>query len=196
MQSKSDSLIPYAVSGFFAAALFAINYGIGSVITIATGTPGASGLITGFTTAFTMYLACYVLGTGWRGGMIVFGLYCLAAWPTVLMGPPGWHKVITGALAGAVFGWALRFDRTLGEQPNAPWLRTIVAWVAFTVVIVIGTLFFFNLLELPGKDRFMMAIWIFAVMFFALGLLGIVAARKIAPKLSKTETYRQLRETN
>lgn len=180
------------VVSFFAASLFAINFGLGAAITLATGTPGASGLVTGFTTALTMYIACYVLGTRWSGAA-VFGLYCFAAWPTVLMGPPGSYKIITGIFAGASFGYLLRYGKSETDQSNTSWILSITSWGAFTASIIAGTYIFFHFLNLPGKDRFLTAMWIFAFIFFVLGLFGIAVARAVAKKLNNTETFKMLR---
>jgi len=194
--NQSSAGLPYVVGAFFAAALFSLNYAIGAALTIATGTPGASGLVTGLTTALTMYLACYVLNRGWKAGVLVFGLYCLFAWPTVLMGPPGAYKILVGVVAGGLFGLVLRFPDadTVTQRNSSPW-RAIAAWSLFTFAIVIGIWLAFNsiLLSLPGKERFMAAIWVFGFAFFSIGLIGLYIARRVAPRLNATLTFGKLR---
>lgn len=193
MANASAGALRSVVVAFYAAALFALNYAIGAALTVATGTPGASGLITGLTTAFVMFIACFTLGRRWDGAF-VFGLYCLFAWPTVLMGPPGYHKVITGLVAGAAFGAVLFMGRSSSDSEKLPsWVRSIGAWFLFTTAIVVGTYAFFEIFNFPGKDRFLQAIWIFAGVFFVLGILGLWGGRAVALRLVDTETFKQLR---
>ena len=44
------------ISGAFGGMLFAINLSLGAGLTYATGNPGFSGLITGLTTSFVLYM--------------------------------------------------------------------------------------------------------------------------------------------
>ena len=48
----NDKIRLWIISGAFGGLLFAVNLSLGAGITYATGNPGFSGLITGFTTSF------------------------------------------------------------------------------------------------------------------------------------------------
>jgi len=161
----------WILSGAFGGLLFAINLTIGAGLTYATGNPGFSGLVTGFTTSFVFYI---LVRTTERFGAvtIAFTLYCLFAIPTVLMGPPGPYKVLVGFLCGLAFDSILyffryRFSAYLG------------GFVIFVAVMLPAIYLAYLYLDFPGIDRFRSLMFILAGIFVAEGWIAAWVAKAL-----------------
>lgn len=179
MLKLSESTLPTAVLAAFAASLFAANIALGAIFTIVTGTPGASGLLTGLTTGFFIALsALYVPRFG--AATIVFTAYCIAAWPTVLMGPPGWYKIFVGFCAGAIYDVAAIYLKNK--------FKLYIGWLLFTIVLLVGVSLFFTILDLPGIDSFKKAVYFLFVIFTVEGFLTTLLAKSLFVKYLSNQT--------
>lgn len=168
----------------FAGILFAVNMSIGAILTYVTGTQGASGIVTGFFTGFIISLAALIVPIRHGGPfifpiMLLFGGYCVIAWPTVLMGPPGPYKIAVGIAAGAAYDLCARF------LPNR--IRLHIAWVLFTIILLAGTLLFFHLLEFDGIVAFKKAVWFLFAIFTIEGLCMVFVATWLFKKRLKNQ---------
>jgi hypothetical protein len=169
-QKFSELTLPTAVLASFAASLFAVNIAMGAVFTMVTGTPGASGLLTGLSTGFFLALSALYIPR-WGAVTTVFTVYCIAAWPTVLMGPPGWYKIIVGFCAGALYDLAAKF------LPRG--IKLYIGWIFFTFVLLGGVWFFFELLDLPGLAAFKKAVWLLFGIFTIEGIATTFLANRL-----------------
>ena len=187
-------MITKTVLAVFASSMFVFNLVVGAVLTATTGIPGASGLVTGLVTG--IFLSLTVLWVPrWWSGAFVFGLYCFFAWVTPLMGPPGPRKILVGLFAGclfsAVFGWSAK-AAFLNQRIS---LRLVLSWLVFLVALVVGVAVGFELLNLPGKEKFMKAIWVFAAVFFVLGTVGVLCGRHLDNRyLVNTSTRKRVQK--
>ena len=135
------------VAGGMAALLFAINMALGAAVTMATGIPIASILVTGF--FFGLFIMLTGTIAGKYGSLTVFmTLYSVFAIPTVLMGPPGIFKV------GVGFAMGIGMDLGVALFKR----RKISFYLGLILAEVFGIPLFywsFIALGLPGKEQFM-----------------------------------------
>jgi len=182
----SESTLPTAVLAAFAASLFAVNIAMGAVFTLVTGTPGASGLLTGLTTGFFLALSALYIPR-WGATTMVFTAYCIAAWPTVLMGPPGWYKILVGFCAGAIYGLAVKL---LTNK-----FKLYIGWILFTLVLLVGVTLFFEILNLPGIESFKKAVYFLFVIFTIEGIATTFLAKRLFDKYLVSQTIAKRLQT-
>lgn len=147
----------WSLSGAFGGLLFAINLSLGAGLTYATGNPGFSGLITGLTTSFVLYM---LMSTTKRFGAITiaFTLYCLLATPTVLMGPPGPYKILVGLICGLTFDLILYLLKYR-------FYSFLIGFLGYVLVMLAGMYTAYVYLSLPQLDKFRNLMFILATIF-------------------------------
>lgn len=147
----------WILSGAFGGLLFAINLSIGAGLTYVTGNPGFSGLITGFTTAFVLFILVSI--TKKFGAIsIAFTLYCILAIPTVLMGPPGVYKVLVGLLCGLTFDLVIKISKY-------KFFSFLLGFFFFVLVMLIGMYLAYLYLNLPQLEKFKKLMYVLALIF-------------------------------
>lgn len=171
-------MIINTVLAVFAASMFVFNFVVGAVLTATTGIPGASGLVTGIVTGIFMSLSVLWVPKWWTGA-VVFGLYCFFAWVTPLMGPPGPWKIIVGLIAGVGFSSVFCGLGTIPLLAAKVRTRLSISWLVFVLLLIAGVTVMFELLNLPGKEKFMGAVFVFAGVFLILGLFGVYFGWKL-----------------
>ena len=181
---KSDTTLIFVTLATFAGILFALNMSIGAILTYVTGTPGASGIVTGFFTGFIISLAALMVPIRNNGPKIfpitlLFAGYCIIAWPTVLMGPPGPYKILVGVAAGAIYDLCARFLPTR--------IRLYVAWIGFTLILLAGTMLFFYILKFDSFESFKKAVWFLFAIFTIEGLIMTYVASLLFKKKLKEQ---------
>jgi hypothetical protein len=152
------------VSGILGALLFVVNLLVASGLTIATGIPFLSVLITGLTIPFTMALS-FLATRMWTAPLLTFIVYHALAIPTVIGGPPGPHKLLVGLAGGIVYSVVLLL------MPG----RRIAPYLAFTLsagALLGVTVVLFRLLNLPGLDKLFQFIWVLFGVYVVEGILG------------------------
>lgn len=168
------------ISGAFGGMLFAINLSLGAGLTYATGNPGFSGLITGLTTSFVLYM---LMSTTKKFGAITiaFTLYCLLAIPTVLMGPPGVYKIFVGFICGLTFDCILYVFRY-------KFYSFLLGFLGYVLVMLAGIYLAYSYLNLPQLERFKSLMFVLATVFTVEGWLAAflskIAFEKRIKKLS------------
>ncbi|MEI7868464.1 MAG: hypothetical protein WCI11_11280 [Candidatus Methylumidiphilus sp.] len=176
----NDKARLWSLSGAFGGMLYAINMTLGAGLTYATGNPGFSGLITGFTTSFVLYM---LMSTTKKFGAIsiAFTLYCLLAIPTVLMGPPGVYKVIVGLICGLTFDSILYIFRY-------KFYSFLLGFLGYVLVMLAGTYLAYSSLNLPQLEKFKSFMFVLAAIFIIEGwiaaFLSKIAFDKRIKKLS------------
>ena len=127
----------YALAGVFGGIAIGGAFVLGSVLAAATGIPLMPAVVNGFWVGLVM-AACsgFLDGCRWTGTAMMF-VYGVAATFTVLLGPPGWHKIPIALCMG--FVW----DLCLLKSKN-------------TVMYLIGSLLFM----VVGFSLLMMAFWL------------------------------------
>lgn len=165
------------VAGGMSALLFALNLATGSTLTIATGIPIASILVTGTFFGFFIVLTG-IIAAEFGSLIILMTLYSAFAIPTVLLGPPGVYKVAVGFLMGIGFDVPIlllkrrRFSYYIGllgaEVVGIPSL--------FAAFIALG---------LPGKEQFLKLWPVVGIVAIVTGSLGIFLGQLIFDKKLK-----------
>jgi len=154
----------WILSGAFGGLLFAINLSLGAGLTYATGNPGFSGLITGLTTSFVLFM---LMSTTKKFGAITiaFTLYCLLATPTVLMGPPGPYKILVGLVCGLTFDLILYLLKYR-------FYSFLIGFLGYVFMMLIGTYTAYFYLNLPQLDKFKSLMFILAIIFTVEGWIA------------------------
>ena len=153
---KTNNL--WIISGSFGGLLFAINLTLGSGLTYLTGNPGFSGLITGFTTSFVLYILHRIIYRKFGAITIAFTVYSVLAIPTVLLGSPGVYKIIIGLISGLAFDVILKIFRY-------KFYAFILGFIAFVLAMIPLTYYSYILLALPKLEKFKEAIFVFSYYF-------------------------------
>lgn len=176
----NDKARLWFLSGAFGGMLFAINLSLGAGLTYATGNPGFSGLITGLTTSFVLYI---LMSTTKKFGAITiaFTLYCLLATPTVLMGAPGPYKILVGLVCG------LTFDSVL-YLLKYRFYSFLIGFLGYVLVMLAGMYLAYVYLNLPQLDKFKSLMVMLAAIFTIEGWIaawvGKITFEKRIKKLS------------
>lgn len=179
----------WIISGAFGGLLFAINLALGSGITYATGNPGFSGLITGFTTSFVLYIL-YRLTNRFGAISISFTVYAILAIPTVLLGAPGVYKIAVGLLSG------LAFDLTL-KITKYKFYGFLIGFLLFVMVMIPTTFYSYVYFALPNLEKFRSAIFMLAAIFTVEGWVAAWFTKKFFDKrLKNLSSVRNIRLTN
>lgn len=165
----NDKMKLWIISGAFGGLLFAINLALGAGITYATGNPGFSGLITGLTTSFVLYIL-YRLTNKFGAITIAFTIYSILAIPTVLLGAPGIYKIIIGLLSGLAFDTVLYFFKYKFKG-------YIVGFFVFVLVMIPLTYYSYVYLALPNLEKFKNAIFMLAGIFIVEGWIAAFLAK-------------------
>lgn len=154
----------WIISGAFGGLLFAINLALGAGITYATGNPGFSGLITGLTTSFVLYIL-YRLTNKFGAITIAFTVYSILAIPTVLLGAPGPYKIAVGLLSG------LAFDAIL-HVFKFKFRGYLIGFFVFVAVMIPTTYYSYVYFALPNLEKFKSAMFMLAGIFTVEGWIA------------------------
>lgn len=167
----------WIISGAFGGLLFAINLVLGAGITYASGNPGFSGLITGLTTSFVLYIL-YRLTHKFGAIAIAFTVYSILAIPTVLLGAPGVYKVVVGLLSGLALDAILRLFKYKFKG-------YLIGFFVFVAVMIPITYYSYVYFALPNLDKFKNAMFILAGIFTVEGWIAAWLARMFFDKRLK-----------
>ena len=179
----------WIISGAFGGLLFAINLSLGAGITYATGNPGFSGLITGLTTSFVLYIL-YRLTNKFGAIAIAFTVYSILAIPTVLLGAPGIYKIAVGLLSG------LAFDIVL-KATKYKFYGYLIGFFFFVLIMIPTTYFSYVYLALPNLEKFKSAMFMLAAIFTFEGWVAAWFAKKFFRKrLKNLPSVKNIQLTN
>ena len=134
-----------SVGGLFGALAFALAYIIGMALTLATGIPIASAAANGIVVCFIMVLGTKIIDK--HGAFTLMTLvYSVLAIPTLLLGPPGPHKIIIGLGMGIVFDLII----LITKKQSWGYILGSIVFIASGVSLVLYSMV---LLGLPGIER-------------------------------------------
>lgn len=167
----------WIISGAFGGLLFAINLALGAGITYATGNPGFSGLITGLTTSFVLFIL-YRLTVKFGAIAIAFTVYSILAIPTVLLGAPGPYKILVGLLSGLAFDTILYIFKY-------KFRGYLVGFFVFVAVMIPTTYYSYVYFALPNLEKFKSVIFILAAIFTVEGWIAAWLAKSFFNKRLK-----------
>ena len=73
-------------------------------------------------------------------------------------------------------------------------MRLLISWLVFVLLLIVGVTGMFELLNLPGKEKFMGAVFVFAGVFLILGFGGVYFGWKLDENyLTETTTRARVR---
>ena len=134
-----------SVAGLFGAMALAFAYIVGAALTLATGIPIASAAVNGIIVCFVMVLGAKIIDK--PGAFTLMTLvYSVLAIPTVLLGPPGPHKILIG------LGMGIIYDLIIFTTRKRDWgyILGSILFIASGVSLVFYSMV---LLGLPGVER-------------------------------------------
>lgn len=155
------------VVGTLAAVLFSCNIFANMVLTPIA--PALAGVVAGFTVLFALSLA-YLITNRWGVVTATFTLYCTAAVPTLIIGPPGVYKIILGLAAGFATDTVMRLG------PRKYFINLILAPFAFAGVFIVTFLYLFSTFDIPGYDQFLKVVPFVAAIFVVEGIISCLFA--------------------
>ena len=153
------ALVTFGATTWVAALVF------GQTIVLLTGIPASSALLNGFIVPFFLVLGSCALRTKWSI-TISFTVYGILSIPVLLLGPPGVHKVFVALLAGTLTDVLINMlDR----------FKKIVYPIAFGVwgaMLAVLARVLYEILPLPGKEKFLAAFVTLTVVFVVEAIIG------------------------
>jgi hypothetical protein len=149
------------------AATWVAAMASGQLIVLATGVPASSAALNGFVVPFLLVFGVEAIPAArWRM-TIAFGVYGVLAIPTVLLGPPGPHKILVALAAGILTDMVLH-----GMRRFSPYFRNAVAFALWGALLALLARVFYALLPLPGKEKFLDAFVALTIVFVVLSVIG------------------------
>lgn len=159
----------------FGAATWVAAMLSGQLIVLATGVPASSGLLNGFVVPFLLVLGLRALPHSWHL-TVAFTVYGALAIPTVLLGPPGVHKVAVALVAGIAADLLIRV--TKGKLHHSAYVLSLAVW-GLLLVVMARYAFEIEALQLPGKEKFIKAFPVLAAVFVLEAVAGAFVASKV-----------------
>ena len=165
----------------------------GQLIVFATGVNASSSLLNGFTVPFLLVFG--VLASKSKFPVtIAFTTYGILATFTVLLGPPGIQKIPVAFLAGLATDLMV-----LLLHKKLKWNEALSYSIAFGVwgaLLALLARLLYEIMELPGKEKFLELFWIMVVVFvveaFIAGYVAVKAYRK--SRFSQNPLIKRLNE--
>lgn len=164
------ALVTIGTAAWIAAMMF------GQLIVLATGVPASSAAINGFVVPFILVFGIQAVPVRWST-TIAFMTYGLLAVPTVLLGPPGPHKVLVSLFAGV----GTDILRILLAR-TSPYVKNLIAFSCWGAMLAFLALGCYYLLPLPGKAAFEKAFIVLTIIFVVEAFLGSLCATYLFQK--------------
>jgi hypothetical protein len=152
--SASNSLIEanhgwqikhFVLAGVFGAMTFVVAFALGSGIILATGIPATGGLVNIFAAVLLMIIGIRIVPRFGFATLAMTIMFSIAI-PTIIGGPPGVYKVVSGILIG------LSFDIVASVLGRTRWAFVIAGSFA-SIISLLCVYFALLLLQLPGIER-------------------------------------------
>lgn len=182
--SDTKALLFCGVAG---AALFFINFIPAQILTSIGGGTAWGAVWGGLTAPFI--LASVALITRRFGAItMTYFTYSIFAIPNFVMGPPHIYKPLIALIVGLVFDSIMKI--TGGESRYG----LIAGFTGFTIASLFMYLQAFQILNLPGLESLKSSIYIFGVVFWIEGLVGIwlgIKAFKMIKDIPVINTFRR-----
>ena len=159
-------------------ATWVVAASTGQLIVFATGVPASSSLLNGFIVPFLLVLG--VLPTRSKFPVtIAFTVYGILATFTVLLGPPGIQKIPVAIVAGLITDLLIILFKKLKMNKA---LSYCIAFGVWGLLLAALAWIVYQIMELPGKDRFEQMFFVMVVAFVVEAAIAGVVAVKIYDK--------------
>jgi len=167
----------------FGAATWVAAMLSGQLIVLATGVPASSGILNGFVVPFLLVLGLRAVPHSWHV-TLAFTVYGALAIPTVLLGPPGVHKLAVAFVAGVGADLVIRVIK--GKLHHFSYILSFAVW-ALLLVVMARLAFDVDALQLPGKEKFVEAFPVMAAVFIVEAAIGAFLASNVFDRRSLAE---------
>lgn len=138
-------------------------------------------VIAGFTTPFILTISWLITRKKFSITTTYVAFSCMATF-NLVMGPPGIHKIFLALLAGLSFDLALMgLKRLLGQR-----IALYAAFTFYTIVSMATYVGAFVVLDLPGKEKLLNTVFVFAAVFYIEGLISVTIASTFYNRWLKT----------
>jgi len=164
----------YALAGVFGGVSFGGAYLLGSGITIALGIPIASSAANGFWVGMIIAAAVYILREYRFIATSIMLVYGIAATFSVLLGPPGWQKIIIGPIMGLL--WDISFKLI----PNL--IGQIIGGILFMVSAYAMIIYAMYLQGSPGVDKLYAALPVLLPLAVVSTVIGAIVGHGVIGK--------------
>lgn len=167
----------------------------GQLIVFATGVNASSSLLNGFLVPFLLVFGV-LPSKGKFPVTIAFTIYGILATFTVLLGPPGLQKIPVAMIAGFVTDLLILLLYKKAKINQA--LSYSIAFAVWGGLLAFLALLLYEIMELPGKEKFLEFFWVMAIAFVVEAAIASFVAVKIYNKsrFSKSPLIKRLNETD
>ena len=170
MQSLTKKSV-FALATFGAATWVAAMV-TGQLVIFLTGIPASSGLVNGFVVPFLLVLGALALKTRWSV-TISFTVYGILSIPVLLLGPPGVHKIIVAFIAGFMTDiFIIILDNIMDKYKRKYIITYAFSFGIWGFLLTALARLAYAILPLPGKEKFLSAFWVLAIIFVIEAVMG------------------------
>lgn len=174
-------------------ATWVVAAATGQLIVFATGVNASSSLLNGFIVPFLLVFG--ILPSKSKFPVtIAFTVYGILATFTVLLGPPGLQKIPVAFTAGIVTDLLiLLLNKKLKIKESISYCIAFAVWGALLAALA---KVLYEIMELPGKEKFVELFWIMVVAFVIEATIAGFVAVKIyqKSKFSQNPLIKRLNE--
>ena len=135
----------FVLAGVFGALTFVVAFALGSGIILATGIPATGGIVNIFAAVLLMIIGIRIVPKFGFATLATAILFTIAI-PTVIGGPPGVYKIVSGIVIG------LTFDMVVLLLGRTNWIHILAGSLASIVSLLCVYLALITL-QLPGVDK-------------------------------------------
>lgn len=185
MQSLTKKSV-FALATFGAATWVAAMV-TGQLVIFLTGIPASSGLVNGFVVPFLLVLGALALKTRWSV-TISFTVYGILSIPVLLLGPPGVHKIIVAFIAGFMTDiFIIILDNIMDKYKRKYIITYALSFGIWGFLLTALARLAYAILPLPGKEKFLSAFWVLAIIFVIEAVMGSLLASILWAKRNMDE---------
>jgi hypothetical protein len=160
-------------------ATWVVAASTGQLIVFATGVPASSSLLNGFIVPFLLVFG--VLPSKSKFPVtIAFTIYGILATFTVLLGPPGPHKILVALVAGLITDLLILLLYKKLKMNKA--LSYCIAFAVWGSLLAVLARVAYEIIELPGKESFLELFWVMVIVFVVEAAIAGIVAVKIYDK--------------
>lgn len=185
MQHRGWKIKHFVTAGIFAAVTFSVAFILGAGIIAATGIPATGGIVNIFAAVFIVIIGVKLVPK-FGFATLTIGILFLLSIPTIIGGPPGFHKVINGLLIGLTTDIVL----VIGRRSR---LAHIIAGSFGAMVSILSIYAVLVIFRLPGVEKLAPLVLPLTILQAVLGALGaFVGILIFERRLSKLNAVKRL----
>ena len=173
--AKADKSKIYPLAGVFGGIAFGGAFFLGSGLAASTGLPLTAPMVNGFWVAMVISATIYILRDYHFISTAMMFIYGIAATFTMLLGPPGWYKIIAAIFMGLSWDFIAWKYKNLVTQ-----IIGAVIFMAVGIGFVVLSLF---LQKSPALDKMIPLLPIMITVSIVSAVIGVLIGHPLGKRI-------------